>query len=425
MKTRFHAGVLSICVALSAAIPLNSLAQNTLTESDRQLIIQQLKKEVKAELLDSLRVAGAPVQQAPAPTPSTPTQITNTATMDTSGGIRIGKLAIGGYLDTYYGYNFNRPASGDVPYFVSMARHNEANINLAAIDVRYTTERLRSVLVVGFGSYVNANYAAEPGSLKNLIEARVGVKPFKRKEIWIDFGVLGSPYTNESAISKDHMMYTRSFAPEYVPYYLAGAKISVPLGKKVNGYLYLLNGWQQIMDANSGKSVGTQIEWRVGKKSLLNWNTYVGDERSAAAPNNRMRYFTDVFWIFNPDGKFSLTSCAYIGIQQRVDSLGTSSHKYWWQANVIGRYSFTPKISLSGRFEYFSDPNSVQITSINPMGGFSSYSAGLCFNLKLFDNAMFRLEGRHFFAEKNVYQSESGTPRSQMTWLVGNVTLWF
>ena len=377
-------------------------------------------------MLDSLRAVGVQFPQAPSQVAPATTQVANPAIMDTTTGIRIGKLAIGGYVDAYYGYNFNRPASGDVPYMVSMARHNEANINLAAIDVRYTSQRLRSVLVLGFGSYVNANYAAEPASLKNLIEARVGVKPFKRKEIWIDFGVLGSPYTNESAMSKDHLMYTRSLAPEYVPYYLAGLKVSVPLGKRVNGYLYLLNGWQQIMDANAGKSVGTQIEWRVGKKSLLNWNTYVGDERSASAPNNRMRYFTDVFWIFNPDGKFSLTSCAYIGLQERVDSLSTSStYKHWWQANVIGRYSFSPKISLSGRFEYFSDPSSVQITALNTRGAFSTFSAGLCFNLKLFDNAMFRLEGRHFFSEKNVYQAEKGKPRSQMTWLVGNLTLWF
>ncbi|NJN00112.1 MAG: outer membrane beta-barrel protein, partial [Phormidesmis sp. RL_2_1] len=51
---------------------------------------------------------------------------------------------------------------------------------------------------------------------------------FKNKQIWLDAGVFGSPYTNESAISKDHLMYTRSFAPEYVPYYLAGVKLSVP-----------------------------------------------------------------------------------------------------------------------------------------------------------------------------------------------------
>ena len=64
-------------------------------------------------------------------------QVTNTATLDTIGGEQIGKLRISGYIDTYYGYNFNNPASNAVPYMVSMHRNNEVNINLAYIDLRY------------------------------------------------------------------------------------------------------------------------------------------------------------------------------------------------------------------------------------------------------------------------------------------------
>ncbi len=352
-------------------------------------------------------------------------QVTNTATMDTTGGIQIGKLAISVYLDTYYGYNFNEPANSDVPYFVTMNRHNEANINLGMIDLRYTAERLRICFAPGFGTYVNANNASEPGSLRHLIEARVGIKLFKKKNIWMDFGVLGSPYTNESAISKDHLMYTRSFAPEYVPYYVTGAKFTFPLGKRVNAYLYLLNGWQQMVDLNKGKSIGTQVEWRPGNRNLINWNTYIGDERSAARPYYRTRYFTDVYWLFNPDGKFSMTSCAYVGAQERLDGLGNKSTFKWWQANLIGRYSFNKTISLSGRIEYFSDPYNSIVSMINPVSGFSSFSGGLCLNLRLFDHALVRFEGRHFFSDQFVYSDTNGNPHDQMTWVVSSVTMWF
>lgn len=171
--------------------------------------------------------------------------------------------------------------------------------------------------------------------------------------------------------------------------------------------------------------MGTQLEFRPNDKNLLNWDIYIGDERSAAAPEDRMRYFTDIYWIHNPDGKFSMTSCAYIGVQQREILSQKSSH-IWWQANLIGRYKFTDKISLSGRLEYFNDEDAVQIANINnPLAGFRTMSGGLCFNLNLFNNAMFRLEGRQFYALGDAFKNANGNPSKFSTWAIGNLTVWF
>ena len=129
-----------------------------------------------------------------------------------------------------------------------MNRHYEATINLAFLDVTYQSDRIRGRFVPGFGTYMNADYQKEKGSLKNLVEASVGYRILKEKDTWIDFGILGSPYTNESAISRDYLMYTRNLGPEYVSHYLSGAKITFPLSEKLTVYLYLLNGGQQIQD---------------------------------------------------------------------------------------------------------------------------------------------------------------------------------
>jgi hypothetical protein len=346
-------------------------------------------------------------------------------TLSILGHQKFGEISIGGYVDAYYGFNFNRPEDGNNPYFVSMSRHNEATINLAYLDLKYTQDRLRARIAPGFGTYMNANYAAEPGALKFLFEANAGVKLFKNKEIWVDFGVFGSPYTNETCVSRDHLMYTQSLAPEYVPYYLAGAKLSLPVNQKLNLYIYLLNGWQQIQDQNKGKSLGTQLEYKPNAKNLLNWNTYIGDERSAAMPDNRMRYFSDIFWTYNPDGKFTLSTCAYAGIQQRK-TIGQLSNHLWWQANIVARYKFSKNISLAGRFEYFDDQDAVQITNINnPLSGFRAMSGGLCFNLNLFNNAMFRLEGRQFYSLDDAFKNKNADPTKWSSWLIGNLTVWF
>lgn len=350
-------------------------------------------------------------------------QVTNSGLMNTSSGEQLGNLSIGAYIDAYFGYDFSSPTSGDVPYFVSSNRHNEANINLALLDVRYASDRVRGRFVPGFGTYMNTNYSNEKGSLKNLVEASVGYRISKSKDIWVDFGILGSPYTNESAVSRDHLMYTRSFAPEYVPYYLSGAKISMPLSEKLTAFLYLLNGWQQIQDQNKSKAIGTQLEYRPDDKNLFNWNTYFGDERSSNRPDDRLRAFSDLYWIHD-SGKWDFTSCLYGGFQNNlIDKF--NAHVFWWQANFIARYTFTEKISLSGRMEYFSDPNAIQIKSETLIPKFSAFSNGLCLNFSPTPNLLLRLESRYFHSQDEVFSGPNKESVDNKFWLVSNVTFSF
>lgn len=352
-------------------------------------------------------------------------QVVNTATLDTVGGEQIGKIRIGGYLDTYFGYNFNNAPDNAVPYMVSMHRHNEITVNLAYIDLRYNAERLRARIVPAMGTYMNANYAAETGVFKNMLEASAGIKLHPDKEIWLDAGVLGSPYTNESAISREHLMYTRSFSAEYAPYYLSGAKLSVPLGKKVTLYTYLINGWQQIQDVNDQKSIGTQIEYRPDNKNLINWNTYAGSERSTLRTDFRMRYFTDVYWIHNPEGRFSSTACVYAGMQERINLKQQKVSYFWGQANYIARLRIKPNKWISGRMEYFTDPENVMLRSINGQNKYSAASGSLCYTVKLFNQAMLRAEARHFYSENTVFRNAANLPVNQSTWFIGNMTVWF
>ena len=348
-------------------------------------------------------------------------QVINTATMDTVETTTIGHVGLGGYVDSYYSYNFNKPTDNLNPYFVSSARHNELTINLAYVDVRYRSTYMRARFVPGFGTYMDANYKNEPGSLKNMVEANVGILLFEKRKIWVDIGVLGSPYTNESAISKDHLMYTRSFAPENVPYYVTGAKFTIPINNKLNTYLYIINGWHVIQDNNSGKSIGTQVEYRPNKIMLFNWNTYVGDERSLAHPEFRMRYFNDFYWIYNKGGKFSATSDFYFGYQQRV-GLPTAQ---WWQVNFIGQYAFNSIVSLAGRVEHFHDTGAVHLSNITGLLGFTASSAGACVNVKLHKLSLLRFEARQFFSQDNVYLDSRQQPTNTSTMLVGSLAAWF
>ena len=349
-------------------------------------------------------------------------QVLNTGMVEQMDSSESGKVTFSGFVDAYYRFELNKPEEGNVPYFVSSARHNEATINLAYLGIHYKNDRVRARFYPGFGTYMNANYAAESGSLKYLLEANAGICLSRKNAIWLDAGILGSPYTNESAISKDHFMYTRSLAPEYVPYYLSGLKLSIPLGTKFNLYTYLLNGWQNIDETNDGKALGTQIEYRPNGKWLLNFNTYFGNEATTEAPNLSNRYFADAYCIFNPDGILSMTACSYVGRQTYSNSKTKASN--WWQANWIGRLRLGNSHFVAMRAEYFNDTSGGVIRSITQAPSFQTGSLGICYSYRVNQNGMFRAEYRHFYGFNESFINENGITR-QSYGITANMSVWF
>jgi hypothetical protein len=160
-------------------------------------------------------------------------------------------------VEVYYQYDFNKPSDNTRPEFVySHNRHNEFNVNLVYLKGSYTAERVRANLALAAGTYVNANYAAEPGVLKNMYEANVGIKLSKKKNLWLDAGIFGSHIGFESAVSKDCWTLTRSMVADNSPYYEAGAKLTYTSdnGKWLFSAL-ALNGWQRIQRVNGNSLI--------------------------------------------------------------------------------------------------------------------------------------------------------------------------
>lgn len=333
------------------------------------------------------------------------------------------QLTIEGNIDAYYGYDFNKLQTKDRPYFVSYSRNNEINLNFAYVSFKYTSDRLRATLAPGFGTYMNANYAAESGSLKYIVEGYAGFRPFAKKNIWLDIGILPSPYTYESAFSFNQLVYTRTLGAENTPYYQSGARLSLPLNKKLSANLYLLNGWQQISDVNNSLSFGSNLELAANEYLTLDWDTYIGNESSATHPDYRTRYFSDLYATWNPSEKFSLAACVYGGLQKRINNNKTTD-SYWWHANTSLKYSFSKQHSLSARVEYFDDNDGVIVQPVTDVVGFSSFSESLCYNWRVTDKVLFRVEARYFQSDKNVYVKET-TPVKNDLWMIAGITTRF
>lgn len=303
-------------------------------------------------------------------------------------------LAFGGYVEPYCAYDFNEPNTDGnrPPFFYSYNRHNEVNINLGMLKANYAASKLRANVALATGTYMNANYAAEPGVLKNILDMNAGIKVSDNREIWVDAGVFGSHIGFESAIGKDCRNLTRGILAENSPYYEAGAKITynTPNGKWLLSGL-VLNGWQRIqrVPGNSLPSFGTQVQYKPSSKVLLNSSTFFGTDK----PDNarQMRYFHNLYGIFQVNDQWELTAAFDIGFEEK--SPDNSDLNTWYSPIVVARYAATPKTAIAARAEFYRDENGVIIATGTP-NGFGVLGLSLNFDYAVLPNALWRIEAR-------------------------------
>lgn len=298
-------------------------------------------------------------------------------------------LSIHGGVDYYFGVNLTDNTKENVPIFVSHNQLNSTSINLALLEIGIQpTNNVRVQLSPAFGSYMNSNYSAENKNLRWIYEGYVGLKPFKKRDEWIDIGVMSSPYTYEFAKSWEQPMYTRSIAPEYVPYYLLGIRYKRKLSEKLSITTFILNGWQKLDFQRKIPSLGTQLEFANGK-NYLSWTTYQGNEKSDLEPNFGYRFFSDLSWIYTSEN-YKIFSCAYLGIQYR------SSNAYLWgQMNLGLEYKLNKELLINGRIEHYVDPSNIQLTQVNN-SGFNCSGLSLGFKYVLTENLLLRTEAKLF-----------------------------
>jgi len=332
-------------------------------------------------------------------------------------------LKISGYLEAYYAYDFGAPENNTRPSFIySHNRHNEVALNLGFIKANYENEKVRANLALMAGTYSNANLSAEEGVMKNIYEANAGVKLSPTKNLWIDAGIFSSHIGFESAISKDCWTLTRSILAENSPYYESGAKISYTTdsGKWFVSAL-VLNGWQRIkrVDGNKTLAFGHQLTYKPNSNITLNSSSFIGNDK----PNSdkRMRYFHNLYGIFQLNEKWGLTAGFDIGAEQK--SKGSESYNSWYSPVLIAKYKASERVSLAVRGEYYQDKNGVIIATETP-NGFKTFGYSLNFDYAIYDNVVWRIEGRNLNSKDEIF-TENGNPTKQNFMAVTSLAISF
>ncbi len=333
-------------------------------------------------------------------------------------------LTFSGYAEAYYSHDFNNLINNTKPPFLfSFNKNNEASVNLAFLKGSYVTDKARANLALAAGTYMNANYAAEPGVLGNLFEGNAGIKLSGGNNLWLDVGVFPSHIGFESAAGKDNWALTRSLVAENTPYFESGAKISYT---SENGKWFLsglvLSGWQRIkpVDGNTLPAFGTQITYKPSPRVTLNSSTFLGSDKPDSA--RQMRYFHNFYAIFKLNDVLAATVGFDIGAEQRTK--GSSDMNIWFNPTMILRYMPTIKTAVAIRTEYYDDKHGVIIASNTP-NGFKTWGFSANFDYNISSHLLWRIEARTLQSKDDIFTAKDGSTSDSNTFITTSLVASF
>ncbi len=281
------------------------------------------------------------------------------------------KVSLGGFVDSYYAYDFNHPRDLDRPYTTQAARHDEFNINLAFVEAVLSAPRVHGRFAAQFGTSVQANYASEPrlGTLSGpdvsrfIQEAYAGYQLVP--SLWIDAGVFFSPFGSENWISRDNWTYTRSFIADNSPYYESGVRATWQATSTLSAQLHVINGWQNISETNSDKSLGARLDYAPRADVDFAYDAYVGNDQPDSLPS-QLRVWQEAIVQVKPTAKLQLRGTVDYGLQHRPSAVGGTGYWRGWAA--IARYQLTDILAVAGRVEAYSDPEQIIVSTGSPYG---------------------------------------------------------
>lgn len=367
----------------------NSTASSSANDAlaQRLLQLENEVKELQNELLALKNSNGAASEPAaspaPAPAPSAAAAQSNLVTPAASpapaapslAGL-LGPTTLSGFVDVYYGQNFNNPANQANSLRFFDAATNQFGLNLVELVVDKapdaTNGRTGYHVALGFGQAMNTVNGSEPRAGlafdQYLKEAYFSYLAPVGKGLQIDAGKFVTPFGAEVIETKDNWNYSRGLLFTYaIPYYHFGMRAKYAFNDKYSLTGFFVNGWNNVVDNNTGKSYGMSFTWTPNKKFGVTENYMAGPEQNSI--DSTWRQLADTVITYSPNSKLSFMVNGDYGRGDRVDKgEGVLSSPVFW-TGVAGyvRYAFTSTSAFSARYEYYDDHDGY--TTGNATGG--------------------------------------------------------
>ena len=274
----------------------------------------------------------------------------------------VGPIDFSGLIDGYYTFNFNHPASGNNGLYNFDTKANQFSLSMAKLSMSHSTDPVGFQVDLGFGKAFDMINGIDNNGLrtKNIEQAFVSWKPKgKDSGFQMDFGKFVTSAGAEVIESNANWNYSRSLLFSWaIPYYHMGLRLTETKGHFTGGF-QLVNGWNEVEDVNSGKTLGFVGNITTKKVSWMN-NYYTGPENPGTNTGWRNLYDTTV--LFTPADKFN----AYVNFDYGQNKSGSGKLETtakWYGVAFAGKLQMNDHNAITPRYEWFKDRDGFEVGS--------------------------------------------------------------
>lgn len=351
--------------------------------------------------------------QTPAPAAEAAKPAEEAKPLDLTAPICFNGVCILGLVDGYYNKNFNNPASRTNQLRNFDVKANQMSLNMAKLGFYHDPDPVGFKLEFMFGRAAEVFHFAEVGDAKdavrNILQAYVSFKPKNMGGFQFDFGKFVTTAGAELTETHLNWNYSRPLLYANGPYYHFGARVTKPLGSHFSVGAQLVNGWNNVEDNNSGKTVGLTAAVTGSKASWYN-TYYVGPEKTDT--NKGVRNFYDTVLLLTPSSKSSTYLTFDYG---KEGGLPGDPSATFYGFGIASKFQATKTFALTPRFEYYKDKDGFITGTAQALKEFTMTA-----EVRMADPFITRFEYRGDWSDKPYYErGTGGTSKTMHTLLVG------
>ncbi|MFN7988478.1 MAG: porin [Thermoanaerobaculia bacterium] len=332
-------------------------------------------------------------------------------------------IGVNGFVTTSWSWNFNRPASGTNQLRVFDFDDNSIKIDGAELVVQ--------------------KVASAPGEAGFRVDAMAGASiprvtaasglfrdesgeagDFDLQQAFVSYvAPLGSGLRLDAGKWLSHCGYevvegydgyndnaTRSFLLGYAePATHTGLKATYTFSGTVSAMVEVVNGWDNVEDSNSSKSIAAQVALTLPSNATLFLNAVVGPERAGNDGDSRT--------FLNLVGTWKLGTLSALGLDAvwatEANAAGPGLDATWGGVALYGRLGLNPSFALVLRAEVFDDPDGVRTGTPQTLSELT-----LTPELKLAPGLVFRADLRLDHSTRDVFEKGIGFTTTQPTVLL-------
>ncbi|MFZ1940102.1 MAG: outer membrane beta-barrel protein [Terracidiphilus sp.] len=291
---------------------------------------------------------------------------------------KVGPMAITGFIDGYYSYNYNQPTDSANGQINDLYNFNDKTDTVDLSAVKLTLNHDPAPFGAHFDfMYGRTNGLVTAGLQGDYIEqAFLSLKPPAAKGFEADFGRFVTSAGAEVIEAKDNWNYSRSLLFSWaIPYTNFGLRTSMPVSKVETIGVQVVNGWNVLTKNNGWATVGLTSAL-VKTKYTWNVNVYTGPEHALAGGG--YRNLVDTTLLLTPNSKFN----AYINydwgwnhnnaiINTGETPVVDKSINTWQGVAFAAHQQINAAFAVAGRYEYFTDPNGFETGTAQHLNEFT------------------------------------------------------